>query len=167
MVRRPLTRFMGKWLRVFGVGSATVALAGICLAAAGTSADTNRTVYSFTETLPVKGTTVLRAVRAPNEGRLKPVEFSREKRGWVVVAESFEAYAAAKAAKEREVKAAEEARAKTNSLRALETLPRASLGQQIGFVASQLSPDQRVRFQAELARQAREGSPREVCPPSG
>ena len=135
-----------------------------CLAAPEPPVATNR-IYRFDETMPVKGTVVIRAVRSTGNGPIQPVEFNREKRGWVAVAKSFEAYREALAAKNRALAEAQAAQAKTNALKSLETLPRRSLNQQIGFIAQRLTPDQRSRFQAELARQANE--PKEICPPSG
>jgi hypothetical protein len=135
-----------------------------CLAGTEPPVASNR-IYRFDETMPVKGMVVIRAVRSAADGQIQPVEFNREKRGWVVVAKSFEAYREAMAAKNRELAEAQAAQAKTNALKSLETLPSRPLNQQIGFIAQRLAPEQRGRFQAELARQANE--PRGICPPSG
>jgi hypothetical protein len=135
-----------------------------CLAGPEPTVVTDR-VYRYEETMPVKGMVVIRAVRSATDGQMQPVEFNREKRGWVVVAKSFEAYREAMAAKNRELEEAKAAQAKTNALKSLEKLPSRPLNEQIGFIAQRLTPEQRARFQAELARQANE--PREVCPPSG
>jgi hypothetical protein len=152
------TRVARIWIAVMAMGS--------CVAVAGTTNGVTRT-YRFEDTVPVKGMVVIRAVRVEGERRFKPVQFDREKQSWVVVAESFEAYKNSLEAKSRELSETEKKAARTNELKALESVQQLPLSQQIGFIAQRLTAEQRAQFQSELNRQQADRRRGEVCPPSG
>jgi len=139
---------------------------GSGVAAAGSTNDVTQT-YRFEDTIPVKGMVVIRAVRTKGESSFKPVQFDREKQGWVVVAESFEAYKNLLEAKSRELSEMQKQAARTNELKAIESVQELPLSRQIGFIAQRLTPEQRAQFQSELNRQQGESRLRPVCPPSG
>lgn len=143
------------WVQRFAVIWIAGIVSSSCLIGSEAGDATNR-VYRFDETMPVKGLLIIRAVPTTRPGEFQPVAFVREKQGWMVVAESFEAYRELLAEKERKLAEAQAAQARTNALQALEHISSQTLDRQVHFVAQRLPANQRARFQAELARQADE-----------
>lgn len=73
-----------------------------CIAAAlmrvAVFAQTNSTeqVFRYDQTLPVLGTPEIRAALPPGETRYRPVSYQADKGGWVIIADSFQDYRAAR-----------------------------------------------------------------------
>ena len=91
----PIRQFMRTFIkRVMWLGLVSV------LVCSASSAETNRAteVFRYEQTLPVSGMPEIRGALPVGATRYKPVMYRAEKRGWVVIADSFEAYKAAKVA---------------------------------------------------------------------
>ncbi|MBI2929887.1 MAG: hypothetical protein HYY24_29870 [Verrucomicrobia bacterium] len=141
---------------------AALVFAGVCAGA--------ERVFRLEETHPVQGMPNVRAVRETAGGPFKPAEYRANKRGWVIVAASFEAYKARAAAKSETVKQ----RVKVESTKDkgphacldVKELKKLPLDQQIEHIRKSLTAEERRRFDADVARQRRE-SAGWVCSPRG
>ncbi len=141
---------------------AALVFAGVCAGA--------ERVFRLEETHPVQGLPNVRAVRETASGPFKPAEYRANKKGWVIVAASFEAYKARSAAKSETVKrsvkesSAHKEEAHTHlDIKELRKLP---VDQQVERIRKSLTPEERRRFDVDVARQRWE-SGGWVCSPRG
>ena len=128
---------------------AAFVLAGVCAGA--------ERVFRLEETHPVQGLPKVRAVRETPSGPFKPAEYRADKKGWVIVAASFEAYKARSAAKTKTVKRpVKEESTKDKGPHAcldVKELRKLPLDQQIERIRKSLTVEERRRFDVDVARQ--------------
>jgi hypothetical protein len=135
-------------------------------------------VFRLEETFPVQGLSKVRAARVTGEASFRPAEFRADKKGWVIVAENFEAYKAEQAAKAEKEKAEKEkaakaARAKVEHRHTLDCpdgreLKELPLNRQIARARQTLTPQENRRLSADFSGQQAMASRGAIrCGPGG